>query len=119
MPEHHDGKVDAEIVSKITAAEKSITHEAANVVAGGPTAMAQKHFDENIDSKVLQDIAEGENKITSENCPIAGGPIVIFHSELSKSRMRKVTWKHPYASSEAYDMTEIEENLYPLRSAHE
>lgn len=87
MQEHHDGKVNAEIISKITAAEKSITHEAANVVAGGPTAMAQKHFGQKIDGKVLQDIAEGENKITGENCPIAGGPTAVVQSELSKSRM--------------------------------
>ena len=87
MQEHHDGKLDAGIVSKIAAAEENITHEAANVVAGGPTAMAQKHAGEQIDGKVLQDIAEGEKQITGENCPVAGGPTAVAQSELSKSRM--------------------------------
>lgn len=87
MQEHHDGKLDAETISKITAAEKKITHETANVVAGGPTAMAQKHAGQEINGKVLKDIAEGEIKITGDNCPVAGGPTAIAQSELSKSRM--------------------------------
>lgn len=66
--------------------EKKITHEAVDVVAGGPTAMAQKHVGEKIDGKILHDMTEGEKKVTGEKRPVAGGPTAVVQSWLSNSR---------------------------------
>lgn len=73
----------AEIVSKITEAEKIITHQD-GPVADGPTAMAQKHLEDAIDRKLLRDITTGEKNITHEARPIAGGPTAIVQSHLTK-----------------------------------
>lgn len=73
----------ADIISKITEAEKKITHQD-DPVADGPTAMAQKHIEDTIDSKVLRDITTGEKNITHEARPIARGPTAVVQSHLSK-----------------------------------
>lgn len=73
-------------ISKITEAEKCITH-LNDPIADGPTAMAQKHAGEKIDGKVLRDITTGEKKITHEVRPVAGGPTAVMQSHLSKVSM--------------------------------
>lgn len=78
-----------EVISKITDAEKKITHRD-NPVADGPTAKAQKHAGEKIDSEVLHDITEGQKHVTKSNCPVAGGPTAIVQSHLAKVREEKV-----------------------------
>lgn len=83
--EHHSAIVNPDTLSKITEAEKKITHSTADVVAGGPTAMAQRHTGESI-AEALHDITEGEKSITHTKQPIAGGPTAVAMSELAKAR---------------------------------
>lgn len=73
----------AETISKITEAEKKITHQDAPVV-DGPTVVAQKHSEEKINSKVLHDITVGEKEITHQARPVTGGPTAVVQSHLSK-----------------------------------
>lgn len=75
--------LSAEIIIKITEAEKKITYQD-GPVASGPTATAQKHFGDAIDRKVLRDITTGERSITYEAGPVAGGPTAVVQSHLSK-----------------------------------
>lgn len=58
------------------------------VVADGPTAMAQKHAGEAITSQVLHDITEGEKNVTHQARPIASGPTAVAQSELAKSQQK-------------------------------
>ena len=80
----HTGTLDSSTISKITDAEKTITHQD-QPVKGGPTAKSQSHAGEPITSEALHDITEGEKKITGGE-RVKGGPTSTAQSELAKSR---------------------------------
>jgi hypothetical protein len=75
-------KIDSAFLSKITAAEKTITNQD-EPVKGGPTAAAQSHVGQELTSQVLHDITMGERKITGHERPIQGGPTSIAQSMIS------------------------------------
>jgi hypothetical protein len=79
------GKLDSNIISRITEKEKKITgHD--HAVKDGPTAKAQQHANEPITSEALHDITEGEKKVTGRE-RVKGGPTSVAQSALGKSRI--------------------------------
>lgn len=79
-----DPILNSENISKVTEAEKKITHSE-EPVKGGPTAQAQSHAGEPINSETLHDITEGEKKITGGE-RIKGGPTSAAQSILGQAR---------------------------------
>ncbi|KAJ4304497.1 hypothetical protein N0V90_000023 [Kalmusia sp. IMI 367209] len=73
--------VDSSFISRITSAEKQITHRD-EPVADGPTAQAQFHANQPLTSQVIHDITMGERKITGLDGPVQGGPTSIAQSIL-------------------------------------
>lgn len=76
--------VDSNFISRITAAEKTLTNEE-RPVAGGPTAAAQSHAKQPLTSQVIHEITMGERKITGFDGPVASGPTSIAQSILDAS----------------------------------
>ncbi|KAF2875403.1 hypothetical protein BDV95DRAFT_626007 [Massariosphaeria phaeospora] len=68
--------VDSGFLSRITAAEKNITHQD-EPVEGGPTAQAQSHVGSQLNSQVIHDITMGERKITGSDLPAKRGPTAV------------------------------------------
>lgn len=77
-------KVDADFISRITAAEKALTNSD-DPVRGGPTSKAQAHVGQELTSQVIHDITAGEKVITQSDLPVSGGPTSIAQSILSGS----------------------------------
>lgn len=75
-------KVDSSFISRITAAEKTITNTD-EPAKGGPTAAAQSHVGQELTSTVIHDITMGERKLTGKDQPIQNGPTSIAQSILS------------------------------------
>lgn len=76
--------VDSSFISRITAAEKTITNQE-QPVAGGPTAAAQSHANQPLNGQVIHDITMGERKITGLDGPVPSGPTSIAQSILDAS----------------------------------
>lgn len=74
--------VDADFISRITAAEKKITNSD-EPAKGGPTAAAQRHVGQTLTGDVISDITAGEKKLTGVDKAIRNGPTSIAQSILS------------------------------------
>ncbi|KAF1832217.1 hypothetical protein BDW02DRAFT_590609 [Decorospora gaudefroyi] len=74
--------VDANLISRITAAEKLITGSD-EPAKGGPTAQAQSHIGQPLTASVVKDITAGENLITGSVNPTKGGPTSVAQSLLT------------------------------------
>nr|ABK26671.1 unknown [Picea sitchensis] len=75
-------KVDTNFVSRITAAEKTLTNSD-EPVKRGPTARAQSHVGQDLNTQVVHDITEGEKVITGSDRPVQGGPTSVAQSILT------------------------------------
>jgi hypothetical protein len=75
-------KVDSNLISRITAAEKQITNSD-EPAKGGPTAAAQSHVGQELTSDVLHDITMAERKLTGKDGPITGGPTSVAQSAIT------------------------------------
>jgi hypothetical protein len=77
-------KVDSNLISRITAAEKTITNSD-EPAKNGPTAAAQSHVGKELTSQVLHDITMGERLLTGKDGPVTGGPTSVAQSAISNS----------------------------------
>jgi hypothetical protein len=77
-------KVDSNLISRITAAEKQITNSD-QPAQGGPTAAAQSHVGKELTSDVLHDITMAERKLTGKDGPIPRGPTSVAQSAITAS----------------------------------
>jgi hypothetical protein len=77
-------KVDSNLISRITAAEKQITNSD-EPAQGGPTAAAQSHVGKELTSDVLHDITMAERKLTGKDGPITRGPTSVAQSAITAS----------------------------------
>jgi hypothetical protein len=77
-------KVDSNLISRITDAEKTITNSD-EPAKKGPTAAAQSHVGQELTSQVLHDITMGERLLTGKDGPITGGPTSIAQSAISNT----------------------------------
>lgn len=75
-------KVDSSFISRITAAEKTITNTD-EPAKGGPTAAAQSHVGQELTSQVIHDITMGERKLTGKEHAIQNGPTSVAQSILT------------------------------------
>lgn len=76
--------IDSNILSQITAAEKTLTNKD-GPIPNGPTARAQKHVGQQLTSQVIHEITEAEKEITGSERPTKGGPTAIAQSILTSS----------------------------------
>jgi hypothetical protein len=83
-------KVDSNFISRITAAEKTITNSD-EPAKSGPTAAAQSHVGQELTSQVVHDITMGERVITGKEGPVQGGPTSIAQSFLSSGNTSQST----------------------------
>lgn len=77
-------KVDSSFISRITAAEKTLTNSD-EPTKGGPTAKAQAHVGQELTREVVSDITAGEKVITNSDEPVQGGPTSVAQSALTES----------------------------------
>lgn len=76
--------IDSNILSQITAAEKTLTNKD-GPIPNGPTAQAQKHVGQQLTRQVIHDITEAEKAITGSEQPTKGGPTAVAQSILTNS----------------------------------
>jgi hypothetical protein len=74
--------IDSNILSQITAAEKTLTNQD-GPVSNGPTARAQKHVGQQLTAQVIREITDAEKEITGSERPTKGGPTAIAQSILT------------------------------------
>ena len=74
--------IDSNILSQITAAEKTLTNQD-GPIPNGPTARAQKHVGQKLTAQVIREITDAEKKITGSERPTKGGPTAIAQSILT------------------------------------
>ncbi|KAJ4993815.1 hypothetical protein SVAN01_00869 [Stagonosporopsis vannaccii] len=74
--------IDSNILSQITAAEKTLTNQE-GPIPNGPTARAQKHVGQQLTSQVIHEITEAEKAITGSERPTKGGPTAVAQSILT------------------------------------
>ncbi|KAH7350445.1 hypothetical protein BKA66DRAFT_516408 [Pyrenochaeta sp. MPI-SDFR-AT-0127] len=75
-------KVNSHFLSRIAAAEKTLTNSD-QPVKNGPTARAQSHVGKELDAEVIRAITEGEKSITGSEKPVKGGPTSVAQSILT------------------------------------
>jgi hypothetical protein len=74
--------IDSNLLSQITAAEKTLTNKD-GPIPNGPTARAQKHVGQQLTSQVIREITDAEKEITGSERPTKGGPTAIAQSILT------------------------------------
>ncbi|KAF2628076.1 hypothetical protein BU25DRAFT_410193 [Macroventuria anomochaeta] len=75
--------IDSNLLSQITAAEKTLTDKD-GPIPNGPTARAQKHVGQQLTAQVIHDITDAEKEITGFERPTKGGPTAVAQSILTK-----------------------------------
>jgi mRNA-degrading endonuclease toxin of MazEF toxin-antitoxin module len=75
-------KIDSNILSQITAAEKTLTNKD-GPIPNGPTARAQKHVGQQLTAQVIREITDAEKDITGSDHPTQSGPTAIAQSILT------------------------------------
>ncbi|KAH7402268.1 hypothetical protein DE146DRAFT_652889 [Phaeosphaeria sp. MPI-PUGE-AT-0046c] len=93
-------KVDSSFISRITAAEKTITNTD-EPFRGGPTAAAQSHVGQALTSQVIHDITMGERKLTGKDQPIQNGPTSVAQSILSAGGLPDSTTTNSISTNNA------------------
>lgn len=74
--------IDSNILSQITAAEKTLTNQD-GPITNGPTARAQKHVGQQLTAQVIREITDAEKEITGSERPTKGGPTAVAQSLLT------------------------------------
>lgn len=74
--------IDSNILSQITAAEKTLTNKD-GPIPNGPTARAQKHVGQQLTPQVIREITDAEKEITGSERPTKGGPTAVAQSILT------------------------------------
>ncbi|KAJ4337940.1 hypothetical protein N0V87_004287 [Didymella glomerata] len=74
--------IDSNLLSQITAAEKTLTNKE-GPITDGPTARAQKHVGQQLTSQIISEITDAENAITGSAQPTKGGPTSVAQSILT------------------------------------
>lgn len=74
--------IDSNLLSQITAAEKTLTNKD-SPIPNGPTARAQKHVGQQLTAQIIHEITDAENDITGSERPTKGGPTAIAQSILT------------------------------------
>ena len=76
--------IDSNLLSQITAAEKTLTNKE-GPITDGPTARAQKHVGQQLTSQIISEITDAENTITGSVQPTKSGPTSIAQSALTNN----------------------------------
>ncbi|KAJ4350808.1 hypothetical protein N0V95_004421 [Ascochyta clinopodiicola] len=74
--------IDSNLLSQITAAEKTLTNKE-GPIPNGPTARAQKHVGQQLTAQVISEITEAEKEITGSANPAKGGPTAVAQKILT------------------------------------
>ncbi|KAJ4315575.1 hypothetical protein N0V94_005889 [Neodidymelliopsis sp. IMI 364377] len=74
--------IDSSLLSRITAAEKTLTQKDGPIV-NGPTARAQKHVGQTLTAQIISEITDAEKEITGSEQPSKGGPTSVAQSILT------------------------------------
>jgi hypothetical protein len=74
--------IDSSLLSRITAAEKTLTQKDGPIV-DGPTARAQKHVGQTLTAQIISEITDAEKAITGSEQPSKGGPTSVAQSILT------------------------------------
>ncbi|UPX12828.1 uncharacterized protein EKO05_0003363 [Ascochyta rabiei] len=74
--------IDSNLLSQITAAEKTLTKKD-GPIPNGPTARAQKHVGQLLTAQVIREITDAEKEITGSERPTKGGPTAVAQSILT------------------------------------
>lgn len=110
--------IDSQLLSQITAAEKTLTNQD-GPVPNGPTARAQKHVGQQLTSQVIHEITEAEKAITGSERPTKGGPTAVAQSILtnlgsaSNTNTSNASAQHngKLDSSTLHEITEAEKDI--------
>jgi hypothetical protein len=113
--------IDSNLLSQITAAEKTLTNKE-GPITDGPTARAQKHVGQQLTAQIISEITDAENAITGSTQPTKGGPTSVAQSMLasqggagksSNNNTSNASGQHTgkLDSSTLHDITEAEKDI--------
>ncbi|KAF3036322.1 hypothetical protein E8E12_006046 [Didymella heteroderae] len=90
--------IDSNLLSQITAAEKTLTNKE-GPITDGPTARAQKHVGQQLTAQIISEITDAENAITGSTQPTKGGPTAFAQSVLASEGGAGITSSNNNASN--------------------